>query len=368
MDRQDPKSIGAIQRLEYPIVRGELTGRYAKALAIGRGDLVSSISFATGQGPRWKPVVDALKAAANPMTTVNGNDLVVADNIAADFIELLRPLAILPRLTAARRVPFNIKALSVASGVNAAWIGEQRPIRVQALDFDTDTVLPWLKVAAITLVSEELLRDANPSVDISVARDLSGAAAYAMDAAFISVDNTGAAGVKPSSVTKDAAKIISTGAAVANIDADLRSALRVLGDANIDLTSAVWITAPRTAVYLATLRGTGGAPAFPGMTARGGVLLGLPVLTSTACIDASSPSESTITLLAQDQVDVADDGESLIDLGWDVSLQMTDTPVEGAQQLVSAWQAGLAALRAIRYANWRLRNSSAVAVIEQVQY
>ena len=126
---------------------------------------------------------------------------------------------------------------------------------------------------------------------------------------------------------------------------------RSVGDA--DLSNAAWAMRPKTALYLATLRGTAGAPCYPGATAKGGTLLGLPVLTSNAITDANSPSEAYIALLCPGEIQVADDGQSLIEYSEQASIEMVDAPTAGAATMVSPWQHGLVGLRASRAINWR---------------
>ena len=85
----------------------------------------------------------------------------------------------------------------------------------------------------------------------------------------------------PASVTYGAPSFVSSGASVTNIDEDLAALIQPLVDAGSDLTFAAWVMLPRTAIYLSRLRGTAdGALSFPFINAKGGVLAGLPVVTS----------------------------------------------------------------------------------------
>ena len=64
----------------------------------------------------------------------------------------------------------------------------------------------------------------------------------------------------------------------------LIAAVRGASDPN-----ATFIMSKGTASYLGTLRGTGGAAAYPDVGPSGGRLLGLQVLISTAAEDSDSP-------------------------------------------------------------------------------
>ena len=191
--------------------------------------------------------------------------------------------------------------------------------------------------------------------------------ALAIDQAFLDPENAGSAGVKPASITYGATVVASTGGSIAQIDADLRDALEAIGDS--DLATGYWVMKPSTAAYLATLRGSGGAPAYPGVTARGGVLLGIPVITSNAVgPDANSPSESFIALVIASEVLLADDMSVRIDYTAQATLEMDDAPSAGAQPMVGLWQNGLVAIKAERAINWRRRRSTAAVTINGVTY
>lgn len=351
--------------------RGGLFGRYVQALLIAKGDIVSAAAFAEGRGPAWREVAMSLRAAVTPMDSAE-NATSLAFPIAFDFAEVLRPMTVVGRMVGLRRVPFNLRTIQVGTGAGASWVGEGMPVPASALDFNAGTTLTFAKVASLVVETLELVRGSTPGVEAVLTADVARAAAYAIDLAFLDPVNSGSAGVKPASVTYGGTMIPSTGSAVANIDADIRSALAVLNNANIDLSTAVWCMAPHTAVYLSTLRGTGGANAFPLATARGGFLAGLPILTSAAVgQDASSPSETYIALIAASEILLADDGASTVEVSEQASLQLDDAPQAGGattQAVISLWQNDLAALMATRTINFQRRATAAVATITDVGY
>jgi hypothetical protein len=126
---------------------------------------------------------------------------------------------------------------------------------------------------------------------------------------------------------------------------------------------------PRTATYLSRLRGTGGAPAYPGIGAKGGVLLGLPVITSANVpVRAVTGDPSYIVLLDASAVALADDGESRLNVSLNASVQLDDAAAPGAQNLASLWQLGLLGIRAERIVNWKLRRAGFVQVLDGVTY
>lgn len=347
-------------------------GRFAKSLLVARGDHLAALAFAESQ--RWADtpsVVTSLKAAVAALDTTNdpgGAGLSLSNHpVAMDFSAVIRPMTVLGRLAGLHSVPFNCRMLSGATGTSAFWRGEGWSVPVSKLDFDAAT-LSFARLDSMSVVTKELAMHSAPSAPLAIAADMAKAAAAAADIAFLDPENSGSAGVRPASITNGITPITSTGSTLATIDADLRGAVEALGDA--DLSTAAWVMRPKTALYLATLRGTGGSNAYPLVTAKGGSLLGLPVLTSNAVTDANSPTEAYIALVSASGIAVADDGDSLIEFSEHASVVMTDVGVDGAtaEQQVSLWAHGLLGVRASRAINWRRMHANAVAVITSVQY
>jgi HK97 family phage major capsid protein len=88
--------------------------------------------------------------------------------------------------------------------------------------------------------------------------------------------------------------------------------------------NAAWIMLPRTALFLSRMRGTGGNLAYPGMSVKGGELLGLPAITSTAVPGVGSPSAGVIALVDPSEILVADDSGGSFEVSTQASLAMTD--------------------------------------------
>ena len=102
------------------------------------------------------------------------------------------------------------------------------------------------------------------------------------------------------------------------------------------LNNAVWIMSARAAVYLASLRGSGGNPAFPLLTAKGGSLLGLPVYTASGLNSFDSPSESHDSAArCRVRFSIGDSGEAAISIAKDADVQLSDAPSSPATSTVS---------------------------------
>ena len=73
-------------------------------------------------------------------------------------------------------------------------------------------------------------------------------------------------------------------------------------------------------------------------------------------------------LIDQNEVLLADDGQMMIDASAEASVQMNDAPSAGAQSLVSFWQMGLMGLKVERWIYWTKRRSTAVGLLDNVNY
>jgi HK97 family phage major capsid protein len=312
-----------------------------------------------------RDVVESIRAAA--VTATGTNDMPLSSPAAFDFAEFIRPLTILGKLAGLRRVPSRVRAISATSGSGAYWAGEAQPRPISRMTFDGETLEP-LSVTAILVATAELLQSSSPNAESLLSRDLAAAAVAAMDQAFIDPANAGTPGVKPAAITHGVGAFVSSGSTLAQIDSDLDLLINALSDAGSDLQFATFVMPPRTALYLARLRGTGGTLAYPGLTAKGGTLLGLPAIASAGVPSAGSPYISSITLLDPSQILLADESGGAVETSTEGALQMQDAPGSGAQNLVSLWQTNSAALKVTRYANWQRCRAGMARVLTGVSY
>ncbi|HUG21464.1 phage major capsid protein [Piscinibacter sp.] len=344
--------------------RGRELGRFVQCLALSRGDVLGASRVAEAKG--WTATLGVFKQLVDPI--LSGQlDHGVGAVVATDLAELLRPLTLVGRLQGMRKVPFRTTLLVTDVGGTGDWVEEGEPIPVSATGITNLTSLDPKRVAGIRVITAELARSAAVGAPAMVARDSASALVEALDRAFVDPANGGSA-AKPASINNAATAFSSGGSDVAAIDNDLRLMLGTLLSAEMSLATASWVMSPVTSTYLSLLRGSSGAPAYPGVTARGGQLLGLPILTSNACAASGSPGERHITLVEASEVCIADDGEADVSLSSRGAVQMDDAPATGAQQLVSLWQLGLVGIRAARFINWQVRRSGAVATLRDVNF
>jgi hypothetical protein len=113
-----------------------------------------------------------------------------------------------------------------------------------------------------------------------------------------------------------------------------------------------------TATFLATVRGTGGAAAYPDVGPQGGTLFEVPVLTSAA-------AEGIIGLLSPGEI-LWNEGDVIVSTSRAAGLVMDDD-AEAVSNPVSMFQSNAVATKALRRAGWYAR-PGAGAYISGVTY
>ena len=348
--------------------RGQLATRTFKALAIARGDPAAAIAYAKSQN--WLDT-DLMERSIIQMATVTS---VGTDNVARptpaefDFAEFLRPQTLLGKLAGLRRVPSRTRLISATSGSTAFWSGERSVRPISKAAFEGSTLEP-LSLTAMLVVTSELLQSSAPNAESILSRDLAAAVAEAFDVAFIDPGNGGILGVKPASISFGVTPFVSSGSTLAQIDSDLALLVQALWDAGSNLIFAQWVMAPRTASFLSRLRGSGGAHAFPLMSAKGGTLLGLPVIVTpyiTREVGSPTINDLSITLLDASQILVADDNSTAVEVSRVTSILMDNAPSQSAAAHTSMFQADCAALKITRWANWQRCRAGTAQVLNNV--
>jgi HK97 family phage major capsid protein/HK97 family phage prohead protease len=351
------------------IAPGTAFTRYAIALARAKGNIMQAEQIAKQWDQSTPEVGIVLKAAVAAGTTSDttwAGPLVQYMDMVSEFIELLRPATILGRMTAVRRVPFNIRIPRQTSGITGSFVGEGAPTPVNKLAFD-NILLPWSKASTIVVLTEELVRLSNPSAEALVRQDLIDGIAQFLDKRLVDPAFPGVANVSPASLTFGVTPREASGATLAAIDADVGFLMAQFANNELALTTGVWVMSAQLAITLSLLRTNQDAPAFPGLSMNGGTFYGLPVVVSNNVAPSGSPGDQHLILVDQREVLLADDGQMMIDMSTEASLQLNDAPSAGAQSLVSLWQNGLMGVKIDRWIYWTKRRSAAVQFIDAAQ-
>jgi HK97 family phage major capsid protein len=343
---------------------GTAFARLCVAHAIGKGDPMTAAGFASARG--WHHEADAIQRSV--VTPTSQTDAAaVLKPYALDLSAALRPVRVIGRMPLLRTAPLRTRLVAGSNGASAAFVAEGAPAPMSAAAFNSATTIEAAKLVASVIQTEELFLHGLEGTQPLLLADIVGAIAEAEDEAFLQPDNAGGAG-RPASITHGGVQITSSGNALANVDSDLRALVDAHISAGNTLQTATLVGHPRSLTYLGSLRGSGGDPAFPGLGGRGGVLWGLPVLSSASCSMGGSPNETFMAIVEQDQVIVADEGIDQISSTRHASLQMSDAPASGAQQLVPLWQNGMVGLMVTRWVNWKTRRAGAASSIVSIGF
>lgn len=368
--------------------------RFAMCVAAAKGDVPQALRLAQLHYPQQVRAINVLKAAAAggsstskyiesrlvtraavaAGTTIDetwAGPLVEFNQFAGDFVEFLRPQTIVGRFGMAgipslRRVPFNVHIRGQTSGGVGYWVGEGKAKPVTKFDFN-DTYHGWYKVAAISVITEDLIRFSDPAAEGLVRDGLRDALVERLDTTFIDPAAAAVAGVSPASITNGVTPIPSSGTDGDAVRADILALWAAAMAGNIPATSAVYITRPEIAMALGLMTNELGQPEFSGVNMDGGRLLGVPLITSNYV------SAETFVLSFAQEIWLSDDGVVTVDASRETSLQMDDAPTQDSDTptpstMVSMFQTNSVALRGERFINWSKRRALAVAMLNGVEW
>ncbi|KRD71439.1 phage major capsid protein [Lysobacter sp. Root96] len=379
---RDPAVVKTSEKLQP----GILFARHAMCVFASKGNLHQAAQLAHTHYGENSPVTRSLKYADGrsmesiiKATVVAGTTqdatwakpLVEYVNYAGDFVEFLRGRTLIGQfgqgsIPALRRIPFNVHIKGQTVGGTGYWVGEGKPKPVTAFGYN-DVYHGWFKVAAISVLTDELIRFSDPSAENLVRDSLAEVLVERMDTDFILPSFAGTANVSPASITNGATAIPSTGTTADDVRADLVALWGPSIAAKNPLRSAVYIMSPNRALRLSMMRNALGQPEFPGLGVNGGTLEGVPVLVSDYVPD------SIVVLVNTSDIYYSDDGQATVDFSREASIQMLDNPtndsgVGTATTLVSMFQTDSTALRAHRFVNWSRRRATAVTYLTGVEW
>lgn len=312
-----------------------------------------------------------IKAAVDPMSTANAAAL--APKVGRDFVAMVRPATLLGRMAGLRRVPFITRTLVNTGGPTAHWVPEYGMKPVTPMAFAEADALPVRKVAALSVITQELARaidraDGTTSMiagagsdfgENELVRDLGDAAVTAMDLAFIDPDNAGAAGERPASITNGQPTFVSSGSDAAAAREDFRVLAR---NYRGNWRSAVLVMDSITAVALAQMPAALGGGSID--IANGtGVVFGVPALITDA-----RPYDSNggyMSLIDASGVQVAGLLDAELKTTQEAAIVMSDTPGASPSNMVSLFQTNSVAQLAEIFVNWQaVRSEVAVSIID----
>lgn len=356
--------------------------RLALSMFAAKGNVVEAENFAKnvfGHDSRLQATMKAAVAAGTTTNATWAGNLVDARTMQSEFLEFLRPRTIVGRfgtdgLPSLRRIPFNVRIPGKTSAGRAQWVGEgyRKPVTSSGY---AATEHKWAKIAGISVVTEELARFSDPSIQMLVRDDLAEAVVERMDVDFVDPAKAVGTGASqsPASITNGVTPIAS--AATTDeiaISQEINSLWAVADAANMPATSAVYITDVRTVRGMIGLRTAMGELAFPNLTITGGSIGGVPVIVSNYVPNDPTPTTggSLFILAFASEIYLSDDGQVGIDISREATIVMDDdaTATPTLAQMVSMFQTNQMAIRAERYVNWSKRRPQAVAYLSGVNW
>lgn len=380
-----PVTVKTAEKLEPGIA----FARYAICLAKAKFNPQMAFQLAAKHYPGTESVVKTLKAqaegaslpdmlrvkaAVSAGTTLDNTwaaPLVEAQNFMGDFISYLRPRTLIGQAQF-RPVPFNVRIAGQTSGGTAGWVGQGKAKPVTKFDFN-DTTIPFTKVAAIAVITQELARFSDPSAEMLVRDSLADCVIERVDTDLFDPDLAAVANVSPAGLLNGVTPVSVVGNSIDYGDPDtVRAALAVLWaawDSTYMGARPAYYTTPAVARQLSMSREALGTRAFPGMSMTGGEIDGVPVRVSQYLANNGGSGGAPFILVDEAEIYLADDGSVTLDASDVASIQMDDAPSHDsgtptAAQLVSMWQTNSIAFRAERFIWWGARRSGAVQWID----
>jgi hypothetical protein len=343
----------------------------AKALAHMQG--IGGTSPADIAAARWGKtnplLVQVIKAGVAGGGSGSGEwgaELVSADNrYTGDFIEYLYGKTLFDRLPF-RQVPANVTIKGQDGAATGYWVGESKAIPVTTADFSSVSLTP-LKVGALAVVSNELLRDSSPGAEMLVRDALVEASRQRVDGTVFST-TAASAGVSPAGLLNGVAGHNSHGSTIDGIIADFKQ-LTAIFQSYKNASDLTVVTTPDLAVSLGLMLTALGQQQFPGVGQDGGTLLGRPVFTGD-----NVPAGAFIMLKPSDIWRIGDSGvqvsiSNVATIEQDGAPQgASDTPTAASATLMSMFQTESTAIKVVRSINFAKRRSHAVQYIDNADY
>lgn len=343
------------------------------AIAISVAGVWNAAAYAE---QRWGDKSFAALVARAAVPPINSGEAVGAGGASAlvtilqmqsEFIDLLRPALILPRLPSVRHLEFmnngSIRIPKQTGGVVGGYIGEGQSIPVNRLTFGQLNLTPS-KLAVIVPQTNEFLRRSDPSSEQLVQADMIEGTALTIDGFFFSAT---AAGNNPAGilvgVAHNVAGDIPLAATVSAVTDALRAMIGALINANVKMIAPAWIMHPRTKLYLQLLRTVPGE--FFGFKAEldQGLLLGYPVITSTSLSLSfgGTAGDAPYALIDCAELIYAEDMAPVIDASQEASIQSDTAPATPpAAPYYSAFQNDMTFMRIRMSHTWGRRRDEAV--------
>jgi hypothetical protein len=295
-----------------------------------------------------------------------GSELAASDSrYVGDFVTFLYSQTVYNQLPL-REVPANVRIKGQDGAATGYWVGESKSIPFSRADF-SDIELKYKKVAALTSVSNELLRESSPSAEMLIRDALVQAAAQRVDTTFISNAN-GVAGVSPAGILNNISATTSAGSDTEGLLNDIKE-LRQRFITAKNSGGLWWVMNPGLASSIGLLRNALGQKDFTEINENGGRLEGNPVVVghnvNANYLVLLKPSD--IWRIGMGGVEVTMSEHATIEQD-NAPQGAQDTPVALSANPVSMFQTESTAIKVVMSIDFARRRESAVAWISDADY
>jgi HK97 family phage major capsid protein/HK97 family phage prohead protease len=358
------------------IFKGQNFTRRIIAKALAHLEDVSPVAIAERRWGQTNPtLVELIKTdvhGGDSTTSHWASELVLADTrYTGDFIEYLKARTLFDRLPL-RVIPANVTIKGRDGAATGYWVGESAAIPATAMTF-MDVSLTPLKVAALAVVTNELLRDSTPAAEMLVRDALVEASAQRIDATFLSA-TAKSAGVSPSGMLYEDANtavvtpIATNGSDAAGVRADVRDLYASFITAK-NASGLYFVMNPALAKSIQLLSNALGLAEFPTINQDGGTLLGDPVVTgdNVGSGDFILLKPSDIYRIGDGGVQVTVSREAMIEMATNPAMD-SQTPAAPTQKTVSMFQTESTAIKIVRPINFAKRRTGVVQYIDTASF
>jgi HK97 family phage major capsid protein len=349
---------------------GQTFVRSVIAKAEARRLSMNPVDYAHNRWGKTNPsLVEWMKtdvAGLGATVTMPGSELSLPDTtFMGDFIEYLNSKTLYNQLPL-REVPANIYIKGQDGAATGYWVGEGKSIPMSKPDFSAVTLTP-LKVGALSVITNELLRDSSPSAEKLVRDALVEAIAQRIDTTFIST--TAAVNlVSPAGILNNIAGSTSAGT-------DNTGLLNDIKELRYDFISAknsgglVWVMNPALASSIGLMRNALGQKEFTEINESGGMLEGNKVYVS------DNVNANYLVLLKPSDIYRIGNGPIEVSISEHATIEMATnpsgdsvTPTDQSQGIVGMFQAESTAIKVVQSINFARRRTSAVSWIKDADY
>lgn len=350
--------------------QGQAYTRMVIAKAVAHFEGISPVAVAEKRWGGSNPMlVKLIKSAIEGGSSVSGEwgaELVAADSrYTGDFIEFLKSKTVFDRL-GLREVPANVQIKGQDGISTGYWVGQSKSIPVSKQDFSSVNLTP-LKVAAISVISNELLRDSSPAAEQLVRDALIEASAQRVDSTFLST-TAASNGVSPAGILNGVTAEASEGVTAAALRADIKTLYATFIAAK-NASGLKIVMNPALAKAIQLMVNTLGLAEFPLLNQDGGSLLGDTVITgdnvNAAHMILLKPSD--IYRIGDMGIQVSISREAMVEMD-NAPQGASDVPTAASAHMVSMFQSESTAIKVVRPINFAKRRTGVVQYVNDADY